>query len=185
MGKVVTDQATSSSSSTGVSHITEAVDGILKVVLGRVSASIILVFNGTRSMRREPFVGFRFPAVSQVVSGLDAPGGVLDVLESRFVLTAAVICFVQNRIAVQLLHQSVVSVERFRYLAVTIDPDAETVDMPDCPVRVALEHDIRILGLAEGPEHIGDGGRVRLCQEAAVPIVRVDDGPVLSVIDLS
>ena len=146
----MTDQATPSSS-TSVSHITQAVDGILKVAIGRVSASIIFVFNGTRSMRREPFVGFRFPPVSQVVSGLDAPGGVLDVFESRFVLTAAVICFVQNRIAVQLLHQSVVSAERFRYLAVTIDPDTETVDMPDCPVRVALEHDIRVLGLAEGP----------------------------------
>jgi hypothetical protein len=74
-----------------VSHITQAVEGIEKVVLGRVSASIILVFNGTWSMRREPFEGFRFPPVSQVVSGLDAPGGVLDVLEGPLVLPAAAI----------------------------------------------------------------------------------------------
>ena len=71
VGEVVIDQATPSSSSTSVSHITQAVEGIQKVVLGRVSASIILVFNGTRSMRREPFVDFRFPPVSQVVSGLE------------------------------------------------------------------------------------------------------------------
>jgi hypothetical protein len=88
VGEVVTDQATPSSSSTSVSHITQAVEGIEKVVLGRASASIILVFNGTGTANREPLIDFRFPAFMQVVSGLEAPGGVLKVLEGRTVLPA-------------------------------------------------------------------------------------------------
>jgi hypothetical protein len=72
-------------------HVAHRVDGSLTVALGRGSASIIFVFNGIRSMRREPRIDFRFPAVMQVVSGLEAAGGILDVLEGPILLPTSVI----------------------------------------------------------------------------------------------
>jgi hypothetical protein len=86
VGKVAADRATLFSFSTNVLQITQAIESVEKLALGRGSASIILVFNGTGAMGREPLTDFRFPAVMQGVSGLEAPGGVLDVLEGRIVL---------------------------------------------------------------------------------------------------
>jgi hypothetical protein len=54
VGKVAADRATPFSFSTDALHITQAVEGIEKAVLGRVSASIVLVCNGIRSPRSRP-----------------------------------------------------------------------------------------------------------------------------------
>jgi hypothetical protein len=59
VGKVSADWATPSSSSTSVSHITQAIEGVEKVALRSVSASIVLVFNGIGAANRKPLIDFR------------------------------------------------------------------------------------------------------------------------------
>jgi hypothetical protein len=70
VGKVVTDRATPFSFSTNALHITQAIEGVEKLALRRVSASIIFVFNGTGAVSREPLIDLGLPAVMQVGSGL-------------------------------------------------------------------------------------------------------------------
>ena len=91
MGKVAAYRATPFSLSTNALHITQAIDGVEKLALRRVGASIVLVCNGTGAANLEPLIDFRFPAVMQVVTGLEAPGSVLDVLKSRLVFPSAVV----------------------------------------------------------------------------------------------
>jgi hypothetical protein len=82
-GGSAAERATTYSFSTNALHITQAIAGVEKLALRLVGASIALVCNGTGVTSRKPLIDFRFPAVMQVVSGLEAPGDILDVLEGR------------------------------------------------------------------------------------------------------
>ena len=135
-------------------------------------------------MYREPFVDVGFPVFAQAVAGLDAPGSIHNGLESRLVFSTAVVGFIEDRKGVKPFHQPVVRTERVRDLPVTRDPTAEAVDMLDCPVGMGLEHDVQILCLTGWPERLRDDTRVRPSQQLAVPMVRVEEGPVVRVVNL-
>ena len=110
----------------------------------------------------EPGVNVTLPAIGQFILVLDPPGGVTDVFEGRLILPVGVILFVEDRVAVQLLHQVVVGPERFGDLTVSVNPDGEAVYVTDRPVIVALHHHIGVVALGERLHRFGDGVGVAL-----------------------
>jgi|GEM_PF-6217219 len=133
----------------------------------------------------EPREDLALPALGQGVFVLDPPCGVTDVFEGRLKLPVGVVLFVEDRVAVHLLHKVVVGLERFGDLTVSVDPDRKAIDMSARPVVVGLHHQIRVVALGEGLHPFGDRFGVALVKETAVPVVRVDDRPVVGVGDLT
>ena len=97
---------------------------------------------------------------------LDPPCCVTDVFQGRLILPVGVILFVQDRVAVHLLHKVVVGLERFGDLTVSVDPDRKAIDVSDRPVVMGLHHHIRVVALCEGLHRLGDGVGVALVKQA-------------------
>ena len=146
---------------------------------------IVTVLDGALAMVPEPREDLALPPVGEFVFVLDPPCGGTDVFQGRFKFPFRVILFIQDRVAVHLLHEVVVGLERFGDLTVSVDPDRKAIDMSDRPVVMGLHHHIRVVALGEGLYRLGDGVGVALVKETAVPVVRVDDRPVVGVGDLT
>ena len=156
-----------------------------EVSLFGVTALIVTVLDGALAMVPEPREDLALPPSGKFVFVLDPPCGVTDVFQGRLILPVGVILFVEDRVAVHLLHKVVVGLERFGDLTVSVDPDRKAIDMSDRPVVMGLHHHIRVVALGEGLHRLGDGVGVALVKQTAVPVVRVDDRPVVGVGDLA
>src|SRR5271157_793601 len=165
--------------------VAQGVEGLPEVAFGRVAASVVAIFYAARPLVRQPRIDVAFPAVGKFVLALQPPGGVGEVVEGRIMFALGVVALVENGVPGQPLREIVVGAERVRDLAVTVDPDAEPVDVPDRPVRVTLENHVRIVAGRERLHGFGKDICVALVEQARVPVMRVEDGPALRVIDLT
>src|SRR5208337_201441 len=134
---------------------------------------------------RQPRIDVALPAVGKFVLALQPPGGVGEVVEGRIMFSFGVVALVENGVFGQLLREIVVGAECVRDLAVTVDPDAEPVHVPDRPVRVTLEDHVGIVARREGLQGSGKDFCIALVEQSRVPVMGVDDGPALRVIDLT
>ena len=73
--------------------------------------------------------------------------------------------------------------ERCRDFAIPEHADAETIDMPNSPVAMALKNDIGIVGVRKRLHCFGNYCGIALIQEAAIAVVRVDNRPVFGSIN--
>src|SRR5690606_39252023 len=89
-----------------------------------------------------------------------------------------------DRIVGHRLSQIVVLAKGVGELAVTKHSNAEAIDVADSPVIVRLEHHVGIVAFGEGVERLGNYACVAQIKQATVSIVRVDDRPVVGVVDV-
>ena len=165
--------------------VVQGVEGFPEVAFGSVTTSVVVVLYAARPFVREPRIDLALPAVGKFVLALQPPGGVGEVVEGRIIFPLGVVALVENGVFGQPLREAMVGVEGVRDLAVTVDPDAEPVHVADRPVRVTLEDHVGVVARREGLQGTGNDICVTLVEQARVPVMRIGDGPVLRVIDLT
>jgi hypothetical protein len=65
-------------------RVAQGGEGYMQVLFGRITPSVVAVRDAARPMGREPGVDLGLPAVRELVSALEPPSGVQDVIEGRF-----------------------------------------------------------------------------------------------------
>ena len=156
----------------------KSVEGCLEVVVAGPAAMIIGVFQAAAPMIGQPVVDIALPIGGQVIFPLELPRCLAEVLVGRFVFPLAVVGFVEHQVISHAFGQFVVLLERFRDSA-RLKTRSESIDVTNRPMTVALENHVGVVAVAEGLHGLFDGGGVALVEQARIPIVGVDDGPVL------
>jgi hypothetical protein len=108
----------------------------------------------------------------------------MDVFERGFDFTTAVVLFIEDRVIGDSLLKLPIRPARIGDFTVAEDSDAEAVDMTDQPMAVALQNHVGIVRLTEGSKRCLDDGGIGFVEQATVPVMGVENGPVVRVGDL-